>query len=169
MATKRKPLYNHEYGVFGRDNTPARMNRLYEDRAWLYDAAFSWDIEDEVTWLLERFGGSSKRILEPGCGSGRLMAALSRRGVEVTGVDRSQTMLDRARRRMEALGLSAPRLERGDMAAFELGTRFDGAVLPINTFGYIRTYDEARKPAGPLPPLNPGPGNEPGSVRIERP
>ncbi len=120
------------------------MSRLYEDRAWLYDAAFSWDIEDEVTWLLERFGGSVKRILEPGCGSGRLMAALSRRGIEVTGVDRSQTMLDRARRRMEALGLPAPRLERGDMATFELGTRFDGAVLPINTFGYIRTYDEAR-------------------------
>ncbi len=30
------------------------MNELYGDRAWVYDAAFSWDVQQEVSWLIER-------------------------------------------------------------------------------------------------------------------
>ncbi len=119
------------------------MNELYGDRAWVYDAAFSWDVQQEVSWLIERFGGSPKRLLEPGGGSGRLMPAVAKQGVEVVGVDRSETMLARARRRMEQAGYATPQLERANMAEFDVDGKCDGAYCPINTFSYLATDAQA--------------------------
>ena len=119
------------------------MEGVYDDQAWVYDAAFSWDVTEEVAWLLDRFGPEAKRLLEPGCGSGRLMPAFAEHGVEVVGIDRSPTMLERARRRMAESGLPPPRLEQADMASFDLRERFDGALCPINTFGYLESFEEA--------------------------
>lgn len=42
---------------------------------------------------------SGRRILDAGCGSGALSAALSSRGASVTGIDSSSEMLQLARRR----------------------------------------------------------------------
>lgn len=86
------------------------MSRTFDQHAELYDLAFSWDTGGDAEWLLDRLGPSSRVLLEPGCGSGRLFPSLARRGVSVVGVDRSETMLDRARRRMQAEGLPRPEL-----------------------------------------------------------
>jgi hypothetical protein len=59
------------------------MARLYTDDAELYDIAFDWDVSDEVEWLLERLGAECRSVLEPGCGSGRMLDALARRGIRV--------------------------------------------------------------------------------------
>lgn len=48
-------------------------------------------------WRLRRAG---RRILDAGCGSGPLFAALRDRGAVVTGLDRSTGMLELARRRL---------------------------------------------------------------------
>ena len=53
------------------------MTRLYTDEVELYDIAFTWDLEDEVSWLLERFGPSCMTVLEPGSGTGRMLEALT--------------------------------------------------------------------------------------------
>ncbi len=122
------------------------MSKLYRELADLYDRAFSWDVSGEVDWLLERLGGgggAAAALLEPGCGSGRLFPDFARRGVAVTGVDASAAMLGRARARMAALGLPEPRLVEADMADFDLGTTFDGALCPINTFTHLTTLDQA--------------------------
>ncbi len=57
------------------------MTRLYTDDAELYDIAFDWDISAEVDWLVDRLQAAS--VLEPGCGSGRMLAALADRGIDV--------------------------------------------------------------------------------------
>ena len=119
------------------------LDELYENRAWVYDAAFSWDVQEEVSWLIDRFGGGPKRLLEPGCGSGRLMPAFAKRGVQVVGVDSSEAMLGRARRRMDEAGFPSPQLLQADMVEFEVGDQCDGAYCPINTFSYLRTDDHA--------------------------
>lgn len=117
------------------------MSQTFEQQAALYDLAFSWDTESDARWLLERLGRSSRSLLEPGCGSGRLFPALARRGVSLVGVDRSETMLDRARRRMQAEGLPAPELVCADMAEFHLGRRVDGAYCPVGTLGYLAAVE----------------------------
>jgi SAM-dependent methyltransferase len=108
------------------------MTRLYSDDAELYDIAFDWDISAEVDWLVERFGRPAS-VLEPGCGSGRMLAALADRGIDVAGIDLSEPMLERARRRLGGRGS----VVRADMTHFDLGRRFDGAVCPINTLLHL--------------------------------
>ena len=106
------------------------MTDLYEQHAELYDLAFRWDIEAEVDWLLGRLGPQCRTVLEPGCGSGRVLEALARRGVEALGIDRSPAMVELARAR----GLE---VVRADMTDFDLGRTFDGAVCPINTLAHL--------------------------------
>lgn len=112
------------------------MTRLYREHAELYDLAFEWDIEAEVTWLLERLGPACRSVLEPGCGSGRVVEPLARRGLAVTGLDNSEPMLAIARRRLAGAGLAAD-FVLADMADFDLGRTFGGAVCPINTLGHL--------------------------------
>ena len=107
------------------------MTRLYADDAELYDIAFDWDISDEADWLAERLSATS--VLEPGCGSGRMLEALAARGIEVVGLDSSPVMVGLARLR---LGTAAEVLE-ADMARFDLGRTFQGAVSPINTLLHL--------------------------------
>ena len=107
------------------------MSDLYTTLADLYDTVFDWDIESEADWIAERLGAGCRTVLEPGCGSGRMFAALERRGLAVTGIDLSPAMVSRARAR----GTNAT-VVRADMTDFDLGV-FDGAVCPINTLGHL--------------------------------
>jgi SAM-dependent methyltransferase len=116
------------------------VTRIYTDDAELYDIAFDWDISDEVDWLLERLGPKCRKVLEPGCGSGRMLEALAERGLAVTGIDLSEPMLELARRRLSGKGT----VLRADMRDFDLGEQFDGAVCPINTLLHLSPDGLAR-------------------------
>lgn len=116
--------------------------RAYEERAWLYDAAFSWDITAEVDWLMERLDGPAS-LLEPGCGSARVLLPFAQRGVEVVGLDRSPTMLERGRERFREAGLDVPTLVEGDMARFDLERRFDAVICPVSSIAYLTTNGAA--------------------------
>jgi SAM-dependent methyltransferase len=106
------------------------LTELYERHAELYDLAFDWDIEAEVDWLLGRLGPDCRSVLEPGCGSGRVLEPLARRGLEVAGIDRSAAMVELARARGLEVVLA-------DMTDFDLGRTFDGALCPINTLAHL--------------------------------
>jgi SAM-dependent methyltransferase len=110
------------------------VTRIYTDDAELYDIAFDWGISDEVDWLLERLVPDCRTVLEPDCGSGRMLEALAERGREVTGIDLSDQMLELARRRLSGRGT----VVLADMTDFDLRDVFDGAVCPINDRGEDR-------------------------------
>ena len=119
------------------------MTKLYEDHAELYDLAFDWDVSEEVAWVGARLGSACRSVLEPGCGSGRIVEALARRGVEVVGLDRSPAMVEVARRRLKSSGVTAS-VVVADITDFDLGRLFDGAVCPINTLAHLSPDDLAR-------------------------
>jgi SAM-dependent methyltransferase len=108
------------------------VTKLYTEDAELYDIAFGWDVSNEVNWLFERLG-RPRSVLEPGCGSGRMLEAFAKRGVEVAGIDVSGPMLELAH---ERLGAEAD-LRLADMTDFDLDRRFDGAISPINTLLHL--------------------------------
>ena len=112
------------------------MTSLYGEHADLYDIAFDWDVSDEAAWLEVRLGPGRPDVLEPGCGSGRILEALARRGLSVTGIDLSPRMVELARRRLAAAGLPGEAVE-ADMTDFDLGRRFGGAVCPVNTLRHL--------------------------------
>jgi SAM-dependent methyltransferase len=106
------------------------MTGLYDRRALLYDVAVDWDVDDEIDWLLEQLEPSGAPVLEPGCGSGRMLVALARRGVESVGIDLSPAMVALARSRLTAFPGSHSVLQ-ADMTAFDLGHQFGGAICPM--------------------------------------
>ncbi len=91
----------------------------------------------------KRSGKRRGRVLEPACGSGRLVVELARRGWSVSGSDLSAPMLAYARERLREAGLSA-RLARADMADFRVRERFDLAHCLVSTFKYLLSEEDAR-------------------------
>lgn len=108
---------------------------LYHSNVDLYDIAFDWDIEREVTWLLGRLGSQCHVVLEPGCGSGRMLEAFAKRGIEIVGIDTSRDAIHYAQKRIASMPKASARL--GNMINFDLGRVFDGAICPINTLAHL--------------------------------
>ena len=118
---------------------------LYDCPQW-YDIVHQAGTAAEVTHL-ERinreFGTGGRDWLEPACGTGRFLSVLARRGYRVVGYDRSETMLDYARRRLAPPARLA-RVVEGDMATFVRPRFFDFAFNLINTFRHIHAAAQAR-------------------------
>lgn len=106
--------------------------RIYAEEPELYDIAFGWELAPEADWLVERLGRNCRTVLEPGCGSGRMLTALTERGLEVTGLDSSEAMVDYSRTHVPDAEVVL-----GDMRDFDLERRFDGAVCAISTLGLL--------------------------------
>ncbi|MEM1110168.1 MAG: class I SAM-dependent methyltransferase [Planctomycetota bacterium] len=126
-----------------------------------YDIIFDVDTEKEAVFLEQCHAlhasdaepGRKLSVLEPACGSGRLMAALAKRGHRVAGVDLSEGMLDFARKRFKAEGVSG-KLARAPMQDFELpasggggasGGRggYDLAHILVSSFKYLDNDEDA--------------------------
>ncbi|WP_374569705.1 class I SAM-dependent methyltransferase [Phenylobacterium sp.] len=93
-------------------------------------------LEGDVAFYLslaERTGGP---VLELGAGSGRVLLALARAGLKMTGVDLSAAMLAIARARLEAEGLDAE-LVQAPMQDFEADGRFALALIPARAFQHL--------------------------------
>jgi SAM-dependent methyltransferase len=82
------------------------------------------------TTVARQAGG---RVLELGCGTGRIALPLARAGVSIVGIDRSEAMLARARRRVRRSRLAGSvALVRGDIRAlpFRAGRAFSAVLAP---------------------------------------
>jgi SAM-dependent methyltransferase len=87
-------------------------------------------------------------ILEVGCGTGRVAAALAADGHEVVGVDLSAPMLRLAEQRREAMSADvAARLSfhRADMRTLDLGRDFALIVTPARVFQFMLTSAAQRE------------------------
>jgi SAM-dependent methyltransferase len=113
-----------------------------------YDMAFRADTRGEADFIeaaCRKYGrGPVRRLLEPACGTGRLVAELAARGHRVTGVDLSGPSLDYLRRRLDRRGLRAT-IVQGDMADFELARPVDAAYCMVNSFRHLLTEELARR------------------------
>jgi SAM-dependent methyltransferase len=105
-----------------------------------YDILLEPDTRREADFLeavIERHGRSRGRaVLEPACGSGRLLVELASRGWSVTGIDLSPEMVAFARERLARARLRG-RVVEAPMQEFALPQRFDLAHCLINTFKHL--------------------------------
>lgn len=110
-----------------------------------FDMVFRDETAAEVLFFEQafaRFGlAKTKHLLEPGCGSGRLVAAMAARGYDVCGVDLNQRMLTYLRRRLRRRDLSADIL-LGDMVDLSIGQKYDAAFCTFNTFRHLLTEQD---------------------------
>jgi ubiquinone/menaquinone biosynthesis C-methylase UbiE len=119
------------------------MERFYEDADSLfiraYDAFYvaGAPIGGDIAFyecLARETGGG---VLELACGTGRIALALAETGLEITGVDISEGMLNVARRKAAARPAAVQQrvtLIQQDMSELNLGRRFGFVFVPARSF-----------------------------------
>jgi SAM-dependent methyltransferase len=107
----------------------------YEERA---AAKFAPDVLNPAVDFLARLAGSGP-VLEFAVGTGRVAIPLVARGIPVTGIDLSQSMLDVLRRKIPEHQLP---VVVGDMSATRVGSVFSLVYVVWNSIGNVRTQSE---------------------------
>lgn len=96
----------------------------------------------DVEFYLERLSGVEGKVLEVGCGSGRVLIPLLQAGIDIEGIDHSRAMLDSCRRRCEALNLK-PQLYEASMHHFAFPHLYEAIIMPVGTFQLIESREQA--------------------------
>ena len=126
----------------------------FDQWAEWYDVYYSNIPKIETSFYVDLARESKGPVLEIGVGTGRVAIPTVSAGVNVTGLDLSQAMLDRAeaklQRRQPLTGVLD--LIRGDMREFDLGEPFPLVTIPSNTLllaltqqGQLRTLQCAAR------------------------
>ena len=105
------------------------------DARWKAMAAAGKDPHGEVAFV-QRY--SPERVLDAGCGTGRVTIELVQRGVLTIGVDVSDEMLTAARAKAPSITWHLH-----DLATFALADRFDVAVMAGNVMVFVTPGSEA--------------------------
>jgi ubiquinone/menaquinone biosynthesis C-methylase UbiE len=107
--------------------------KFYDTIARFYDAENDEMIDDLDLYsdLADEIGGP---VLDVGCGSGRVMLHLAREGQRVVGVDFSEVMLARGRRKLDVMPDVKPLVTfvKGDVLTADLPGPFKFIIVPYN-------------------------------------
>jgi SAM-dependent methyltransferase len=118
----------------------------YAEIAELYDLEHESYAED-LDFYLNFVQAVGDPVLELGCGTGRLVTGIAETGFRVTGTDRSEAMLARAR---ERIGRSAARelveVRRGEMSGADRapGGPFGIAIIALNGLLHVADGNSQR-------------------------
>jgi len=99
---------------------------------------------DDIPFYLAQLPGPSASVLELGCGTGRVTLPLAAAAGFVQGLDNSESMISRCRRKLEMEGIGKDRVEviLGDITSFYLDRTFDLIVAPFRVFQNLATDAE---------------------------
>jgi SAM-dependent methyltransferase len=124
------------------------MNR-YTNIADYYDAENERleMLRCDIPFFLDRIGGRKLSVLELAAGTARAAIPIAQAGHAVVGVERDPRMLEIARRKRDAVGLSDKqlRLVRGDVLTIHLRRRFDVVCIFFNTLLGFTTLPQQDK------------------------
>lgn len=111
----------------------------------MFDAQ-RWSEAPVVAESICRIAGLSKgaKILEAGCGPGRVAVELAMLGLNVTGVDLIQSELDAAAETANDEGVDME-LIRADLRTFKSEKKFDAATSLFTSIGYCDSPEEDRQ------------------------
>ncbi|WP_425618176.1 class I SAM-dependent methyltransferase [Anatilimnocola sp. NA78] len=126
---------------------PRHVLADWYDYPQYYDLAFLEETKPEAEFLAAAFKKYAKRpvkrVLEPGCGGGRLVVELAARGYEMLGFDTSEPALAYLRKQLARKKLSA-KVYADDMTQFTVDKPVDAAICTFNTFRHLTTGEAAR-------------------------
>jgi len=118
------------------------MSDIYQDKyAAYYDLIYSdKDYETECKFVEEIFQKFSPSrvttILELGCGTGGHAIPLGRKGYKVLGIDMSEVMIARAKKKVKGANLNLD-FRLMDLQSLDLGRTFDACIGMFAVVGYV--------------------------------
>jgi SAM-dependent methyltransferase len=111
-----------------------------------YDLIFASDWSAEFKFLEAAFEKhvtkKTKRVLEPACGTGRLLYRMAKAGYDAAGLDLNEQAIDYCNKRLVRHGLK-PTAFVADMCDFTLKRPCDAAFNTINSFRHLATEKQA--------------------------
>jgi len=117
---------------------------MYSVLARYYDLENA-DFTEDLDYWLDLAEEHGDPLLELGCGTGRVLLNLARRGHAITGLDNSPEMLARLQAKLAAASgqhlAAAPQIVQASLDDFELPQRFRLALMPFNTFMHLLTTE----------------------------
>ena len=119
------------------------MKTGYDDYAFiadLYDYVPGYAYRGDVDFYLDCCRSVNGRILELGCGTGRILIPIAESGCHITGLDFSEHMLARCRQKLQDEPEEVQkrvRLVQGKMADFDLNEIFSMAIIPFRPFQHL--------------------------------
>ncbi len=108
----------------------------------LYDLASPYAQRNDVDFYIEEAVKSAGQVLEVACGTGRVLLPIARKGIQITGIDRSPGMLERCHQMLaqeDESVRSSVQLEQMDMRNFNLDDRFALATIPFRPLQHMVT------------------------------
>jgi SAM-dependent methyltransferase len=132
-----------------KDKTPAAQNQVdCYDYPQYWDLAFRSETQLEADFIeaaaRKYCDFPVRRLLEPGCGGGRLVVEMAARGYDVTGYDLNELAVRYVGRRLARRDLQAD-LFVGNMTAVRMTQPVDAAFNTLNTFRHLTSEDDARR------------------------
>ena len=108
----------------------------------IYDAQNSFDFD--IPFYLAQARKAKGPVLELCCGTGRITLPLAQAGINITGVDFTPTMLERAKTKAHDAGKKIP-LIYGDMRKVRLKKKFDLVFIPFNSLQNTYSVNDLEK------------------------
>ncbi|MGB9244941.1 MAG: class I SAM-dependent methyltransferase [Candidatus Acidiferrales bacterium] len=118
----------------------------YEILASHYDGGYCSKLDlADVPFYVDLARKSGGPVLEIACGTGRVLLPIAREGIEIEGVDNSESMLTILRRNLAR----EPRemrervtIREGDMRDFRLATKFPLVIIPFRPLQHMYTVQD---------------------------
>ena len=115
---------------------------IRENAARYYD--LSPEDPDDIPFYEQRLPSPEARILELGCGTGRVLVPLAEKCGYILGIDISEAMLSLCRQKLaeKEIPSSMPEVQQGDITDLHPGEKFDLIIAPYRVFQTLETDRE---------------------------
>jgi ubiquinone/menaquinone biosynthesis C-methylase UbiE len=119
---------------------------FYDTFAEIYDFQYLGPRSD-IDFYVEEARKAQGPVLEIACGTGRVAIPIAREKIEITGIDASSRMLDKAREKLEREGELKEYLTllHADMRDFSIEEKFGLIIIPFRSFLHMLTVEDQKK------------------------
>jgi SAM-dependent methyltransferase len=122
----------------------------YEDLEFVsdfYDSMYNHLARRDIEFFVDYSKKAGGKILELGCGTGRVLIPTALAGYDITGIDFSPYMLKKCREKVAELPAKIQHqihLVQGDMTKFNTGEKYALATIPFRPFQHLITVTEQK-------------------------
>lgn len=123
------------------DNDVERFSKLETGQQTTLDATFNMEL---ITEAISRCYPELKSVLDIGCGAGNYSVKLSQKrpNIDVTLVDLSQPMLDKALERVGAVTQGQVEIRKGDFRSIDFGAEKFDVIIATAVLHHLRDDDD---------------------------
>jgi ubiquinone/menaquinone biosynthesis C-methylase UbiE len=106
----------------------------------IYDLVPAYSKRGDQEFFIQYCKDADGKILDLGCGTGRILIPIAETGCQITGLDLSKHMLSRCREKISDLDIEVQkriRIVQGNMAEFDIDDNFHTAIITFRAFQHL--------------------------------